>query len=299
MKLSELSTLIVDPDHFTRGLVVQMLRSFEMRDPGVATDGASAKNWLAGDAADLVICEARLPDMNCAALIHWIRRCGPMQTRTVPILVLTGQPQFKIVTEARDSGASVVVRKPVSARVLLEHLTWAATSQRPFVHAGQYVGPDRRFRETAVPAYAERRLSPEQMAAELADADANDARILDHIAAIETVLALHGERELDAETRRSFLTHGDAILVRAGASGKTHLETVARGLCDMAAGMTPGGKRGTAPIAVHLQALQLLAPGKNALSGAAADRVLSALMRMLAHLNVESSLAVPGAAQQA
>ena len=50
------------------------------------------------------------------------------------------------VAEARDCGANFVVTKPFSPTLLLERILWVARDSRPFLEVGDYLGPDRRFR---------------------------------------------------------------------------------------------------------------------------------------------------------
>jgi CheY-like chemotaxis protein len=157
MDLSSVSTLIVDDDHFTRSILVQILRAFGVTSPVLVDNAKQAKAWLANHVVDLCICEAVLPDGSAASLIRWIRRRDPNPVRFIPIIVLTGYTQRSTVAQARDAGASIVVKKPVSPRTLYDHIAWVAKSKRPFVEAGRYIGPDRRFKEDGPPAEGERR----------------------------------------------------------------------------------------------------------------------------------------------
>jgi DNA-binding response OmpR family regulator len=146
LNLHGVTTLLVDSDHFTRGLIAQMLRGFEMDAPTVYETGAAAKAHLQHHYSDLCIVEAVLPDMECSGLIKWIRRQDKSPLRFIPIVVLTSYTQHRHIALARDAGANLVVRKPVSPRVLFDRLAWVARTQRPFIETANYAGPDRRFR---------------------------------------------------------------------------------------------------------------------------------------------------------
>ena len=78
--------------------------------------------------------------------IRWLRRSGPENNRTVPVLVVTGATAADEVAKARDCGANFVVAKPVTPLVLLQRIIWLGRDTRMFVEAESYVGPDRRFR---------------------------------------------------------------------------------------------------------------------------------------------------------
>jgi len=150
LNLHGVTSLLVDSDSYTRGLVAQMLRGFGMEPSNFADDGKQAKNFLKHQCPDLCIVEAVLPDMTSADLIKWVRHLkGPI--RFMPTIVLTGYTQLRMVAAARDGGANIVIRKPVSPKILFDRLLWIARVQRPFVETDDYVGPDRRFRNIEPP----------------------------------------------------------------------------------------------------------------------------------------------------
>lgn len=144
------TTLLVDSDGYTRGLVAQMLRGFGMESPILAGNGAEAKNVLQHQCPDLCIFEAVLPDMTSAELIRSIRKLKT-PLRFVPVIVLTGYTQLHMVARARDGGANIVIKKPVSPRALFDRLVWVARVARPFIEVGDFIGPDRRFRSIEPP----------------------------------------------------------------------------------------------------------------------------------------------------
>jgi DNA-binding response OmpR family regulator len=146
LNLRGATTLLVDSDAFTRGLIANMLRGFGMDTPTTYDTGAAAKAHLLHHYIDLCILEAVLPDMECAQLIRWIRRQDKSPLRFIPIIVLTSYTQHRHVAMARDAGANLIVRKPVSPRVLYDRIAWVAKTSRPFIETVKYAGPDRRFR---------------------------------------------------------------------------------------------------------------------------------------------------------
>jgi len=151
LNLKGVSTLLIDSEQFTRGLIARMLRGFGMDPAKQFENGESAKIYLKHNCPDLVLVEAVLPDMPSAELISWIRKQDKGPTRFVPIIVLTGYTQLRTVAAARDAGANNVVKKPVSPQGLFDRITWVARVARPFIEAGDFVGPDRRFRQIEPP----------------------------------------------------------------------------------------------------------------------------------------------------
>ncbi len=113
--------------------------------------GEEAQRRLSNGRFDLLICDALLPDMHAVDLIKWIRRQPTTQLKYIPIVVLTGYTQHSNVVNLRDAGANIVVRKPVSPNVLFDHIAWSARTERPFIETDNYIGPDRRFKNTGPP----------------------------------------------------------------------------------------------------------------------------------------------------
>jgi CheY-like chemotaxis protein len=150
LNLKGVSSLLLDSDQFSRGLISSMLRGFGMESPVTGQSGADAMAFLSSQPVDLCIMEAMLPDMSGAELIRWLRRPEMDQTRFVPVVVLTSYAQLRQIAAARDGGANIILRKPVSPQSLFDRITWVARVQRPFIDAENYSGPDRRF-QTADP----------------------------------------------------------------------------------------------------------------------------------------------------
>ncbi len=146
LNLRGVTTLLVDSDQFSRGLIAQMLRGFGMDTPAIYETGAAAKAHLQHHYADLCILEAVLTDMEAAEFIRWIRRQDKSPLRFIPIIVLSSYTQHRHVAVARDAGANLIIRKPVSPRVLFDRIAWVAKVSRPFIETANYAGPDRRFR---------------------------------------------------------------------------------------------------------------------------------------------------------
>jgi DNA-binding response OmpR family regulator len=151
LNLRNVTTLLIDSDHFTRGLVAKMLRGFGMDQPTLGDTGAQAKHHLSHNYADLIIMEAGLPDMASAEVIRWLRRQEQSPFRFAPIIVMSGYTQAGLVAGARDAGANLVVKKPLSPASLFDRISWIARTSRPFVDVGDYIGPDRRFRKGPPP----------------------------------------------------------------------------------------------------------------------------------------------------
>jgi DNA-binding response OmpR family regulator len=157
LNFSQIEALVVDADQYSTQILGQILRGFGLNKQVVIESGEEAKQRLGAARFDLLICDAILPDTHASDLIKWVRRQASLNIKYMPIVVLTGYTQFTNVVTLRDSGANIVVRKPVSPNILFDHIAWSARTERPFIETDNYIGPDRRFKNTGPPDGAGRR----------------------------------------------------------------------------------------------------------------------------------------------
>jgi CheY-like chemotaxis protein len=109
-----------------------------------------------GAKVDCALLDVDLPDISVSELIKWIRREQPEPIRMMPILVIAGHAETGFVSSARDAGANLILRKPISPKAIFDRLVWLTQTPRAYVEADQYSGPDRRFKE-ALPDKANRK----------------------------------------------------------------------------------------------------------------------------------------------
>jgi len=145
INLKNVNGLLVDRDIFTRGLVSQMLRGFGIEKLMIAGTGEEAKQMITADCPDICLVEGALEDMATADLIGWIRRQTSNTLRFMPVIVLSGYTQLRLIAAARDGGANIVIRKPISPQTLFDRINWVARVSRPYLETSTYIGPDRRF----------------------------------------------------------------------------------------------------------------------------------------------------------
>jgi hypothetical protein len=109
-----------------------------------------------------------------------------------------------------------------------------------------------------------------------------DAVMNASIQAIEKIVSSMGGK-LDAATLKTILIHADQIITLAGTFNYNYLDGAARSLCDTIECLLAANAFDFAPVAVHVDAMRLFAPGKGGPQGAAAEGVLAELARVQAH----------------
>jgi DNA-binding response OmpR family regulator len=163
--LSRVRVLLIDNNPYWLRLMASVLGSFGVRDQARCASVAEAKRKAAAAAFDVVITDCHLPDLDGYDFVRWLRRSGNEANAFIPVIIVTSHTQRSKVAKARDCGANYIVAKPLKPGVLLERLVWVSRDPRPFVEAGDYIGPDRRWRAEPPPEGVDRRGARSEQAA--------------------------------------------------------------------------------------------------------------------------------------
>lgn len=146
LNLDQTRFLVADSSSFYRDMLRRILWGFGVADVLEAADAATAKTILATRPIDIFICDAELEDTNGFDLIRSIRAQVKHPSRSIPMLIATGNTTVSDVNRARNAGAHMVILKPVSPAAIYDRLAWIAGTERPFWESDSYYGPDRRIR---------------------------------------------------------------------------------------------------------------------------------------------------------
>jgi DNA-binding response OmpR family regulator len=66
-------------------------------------------------------------------LVKWLRRGALEANRYLPVILVSGHTPPSQVFKARDAGANFTVAKPITPKMLLERILWAAKEERQFI----------------------------------------------------------------------------------------------------------------------------------------------------------------------
>jgi hypothetical protein len=117
----------------------------------------------------------------------------------------------------------------------------------------------------------------------------SDEVIIRLIAEIDAIAnAPQPEDEFTEADMSAILIRADQIVTLAETFGHELLDTIARSLCDMVDGLLGSGKRDVAPVLVHVQAMDKMAPGKETLCDAEFETILGELSKVRKHFNITS-----------
>lgn len=157
LNLRQASVLAVDDNPMSLDLLKQILNGFRIKNLKECSSADEARKIIAIEPFDLLLIDGEMPAQSGIDLTRFVRSRVDETNFTVPIMIVTAFTPPTTIREARDNGANMVVSKPVSPATLLSRIEWIARSERAFIVADTYCGPDRRFRRSGLPGGIEER----------------------------------------------------------------------------------------------------------------------------------------------
>ncbi|MGR4864944.1 response regulator [Caulobacter sp. LARHSG274] len=151
INLEKVSVLIVDDSAPSLDLLAQVVSGFGVKTLQRAESAKVAQVHLRERTFDLVISAINMTGVDGYELVKWLRLGALEANRYVPVILVSGHTPPSQVFKARDSGANFTVAKPITPKVLLERILWAAREERQFIECDSYLGPDRRFKNEGPP----------------------------------------------------------------------------------------------------------------------------------------------------
>jgi two-component system chemotaxis response regulator CheY len=157
VNLRNLTIVVADQNSYWRRAIYGILRSFGANKVLEVEHSIDLIRILSSQKIDILLCDTQIHPHNWLKLTHMIRRNANNENRTVPILLMSNDTSERIVKNARDAGANMVIAKLMSPNILYDRLCWIAFNPRPFIDTASYFGPDRRFKIEGYPGGVGRR----------------------------------------------------------------------------------------------------------------------------------------------
>lgn len=136
--------LVVDDNQFMRKLVRNLLVNVGVKNVHEAGDGIAGLEAIRTLSPDVVVLDWEMPFLNGAELVRIVRSPGVFPVPDIPIIMLSGHGERWRVVEAARLGVNEYLRKPISAKALLDRLVTILAKPRPMVQLGSYYGPEPR-----------------------------------------------------------------------------------------------------------------------------------------------------------
>ncbi len=164
INLEKVEVLLVDDSAPSLNLLSQVLLGFGVGNLTRADSAKSAKALLRERTFDLVISATNMAGVDGYELVKWLRRGALEANRYLAVILVSGHTPPSHVFKARDAGANFTIAKPITPKIVLERILWAAKEDRQFIECETYLGPDRRFKNDGPPngAKGRRREDPPQ-----------------------------------------------------------------------------------------------------------------------------------------
>jgi two-component system chemotaxis response regulator CheY len=144
--LDTIKILIVDGKRANPKLLRGILLALGIRNFMNVEDSTSALQCLTTDVYDAVFCDETIAPMNPAVFAKTLRRDSTNRNHRVPVILMSDAPQRRLVEIARDCGINDFLAIPLSVTTVRRKLEAVMFSQKEFVRAETFVGPDRRRR---------------------------------------------------------------------------------------------------------------------------------------------------------
>lgn len=144
-----LRVLIVEDNQHFRTLVRSILEALGVFEIEEARDGAEAVEMLGSFPANLAIFDWKMDGLDGIECVRRIRLGDDSVNRFLPIIMLTGYTEDRLVKEAREAGVNGFLGKPVSAKSLYSRIVSVMQGTQTYIETSTYFGPDRRHGSSA------------------------------------------------------------------------------------------------------------------------------------------------------
>ncbi len=123
--MDAIRVLVIDDYQSMRSIVRQLLAQVGIHSVDEAANGIEALDLLTNPRAadpDVIICDLHMDGMDGMEFCNRLRRDESIRDRHIPVLILTGESDDLMLEVTQQTGATAVLRKPISAPDLLQHI---------------------------------------------------------------------------------------------------------------------------------------------------------------------------------
>jgi DNA-binding response OmpR family regulator len=141
--ISELNVLVLEKHLLVRQLLTDVFREFGI--PTVHSTPYPEKAWeiITELPIDIVLTDWA-NGLDGMAFLKKVRQDETSPNPYLPVIVITANTEISHVCQARDTGTTEFLAKPISAHLLYSRIVSVIENNRPFVRAKSFFGPDRR-----------------------------------------------------------------------------------------------------------------------------------------------------------
>jgi len=140
----KISVLVIESSHAMFDLTKSVLNEFGITEIYSAYGFEEGFETYCRLAPDIIIMDWLQEPMNGLELTRKIRADSRSPNPFTPVILMTAHSVKKRVFRARDSGITVFMKKPYTARLLYQRIEQIVERPQKFVKNDDFFGPDRR-----------------------------------------------------------------------------------------------------------------------------------------------------------
>lgn len=144
LNFERLRVLVVDDNRHCRALMRAALAAIGFQDIVCVESAGEARNMLNEGSFDLVLADALMEEEDGMHLTRALRTEDELRHAYVPVIMVSAHSTRENVLNARDSGISEYLVKPINPEQLYRRVVKAIANPRVFVKTRTYKGPCRR-----------------------------------------------------------------------------------------------------------------------------------------------------------
>ncbi len=141
---SGLTALVLDENHYERGITLDLLRSMGFARAQGAANTMEAWDLVLKSNPSVILMDWLDAAHNGLDFARRLRMSEEAPNRAVSMFMLTARGSQADVERARMAGVDGYLRKPISAVALRQRVRVAVLNPQPFIVTASYVGPCRR-----------------------------------------------------------------------------------------------------------------------------------------------------------
>ncbi len=131
------SIVVIEPNRQMQQLLRAMLMNYGLRTVRVFPETESAVASMLNEPPFMVLLDWDAGPYGGRNFLKLIRHQKMFPLCLVPIIVLFAEARSRAVESALRLGAQAALVKPISPRILIQHIDWVAADERPLKLAGE------------------------------------------------------------------------------------------------------------------------------------------------------------------
>ena len=139
-KIQNLTVVLGDANSFSRQILRSALGAYGVHRVFECRDGIEVLKAMQHLIPSVVVIDTELMGLTAMEVTRALRR-NP-RTQMLPVVLMSGAPTRKLVTESVFAGAHEFVAKPFSSQTLFERVSRAVFVHRDFLRTKTFFGPE-------------------------------------------------------------------------------------------------------------------------------------------------------------